>query len=707
MKGRFTCLSLLVALCLLGAAFASVQAQSNIFTDRVYVTLQTKCAATCHNASNLTGNLDLSGTPTEVHAKIVGVTPSNPVAQGKGQKLIYPGHPYKSFLLLKANNGLIHAQDGGVLSPEEGTTMPPYGSSQPLTNVELEMMRQWIYAGATANGDGPTGYTVNQQAVLDYYADGGLPVLARPAPPATGFQIHLGPLFLQPNQEVEYDVKYDINMPANYEVNRLNLKMNDESHHFILYKFDNATIAEETPHGLLPVNIVSTAVEPSNTSFVAGWQDDVDIRLPAGTAFRWDASTVLSLNYHVRNYSQGLVMPAELYLNVHTQPYGTAIKEMKSDLVLYNSSNLWPPAVSGFFTLPPGQWTLTENVDNGPQMNLWMLTSHTHKYGTDYDLWVQTPSGDKGEQIFEGFMDYTYCNCNVGYYDWEHPPVKYYEPYYTVPANTGLIHEAKFNNTSNSWVTFGLTTNDEMMLYMVQYTEGEPIPFVGITNIATSYCVDDIPNLALYPATGGVLAGPGVQDGQFIPALAGIGEHEITYTAEGLTATYSVFVNPAPAAPVVNYSDGFLGISGTYDSYQWYFNGNAITGATGLFYSPQAPGNYTIQVSLNGCTVSSEPYNFSITGLDANPTSGSEVYVFPNPYQNQVNITYILQQTSMVKVEVFNTLGQLVTTLTNQQQVPAQYTYQFSAKEQGFPAGVYFVKIDIDGKTTVKKVVEQ
>ncbi|QQS27388.1 MAG: T9SS type A sorting domain-containing protein [Sphingobacteriales bacterium] len=710
MRGKTTRFLAILAVWLFTGSLALVLAQSNVFTDRVYPTLQSKCAASCHNPSNLTGNLDMTGTPEQVHAKLVGVTPDNATAAGKGHKLVYPGHPYRSFLLLKANNGLIHQHDGGILTPAEGSSMPPYGATeQPMTNVELEMVRQWIFAGAQLNpSGGVSGYTVNQQVIMDYYADGGLPLLDRPTPPnpANGFQIHLGPLFLEPNQEVEYDVKYDLNLPSNYEVNRLNLKMNDESHHFILYKYDNPTIAEETSHGLHPVSIVSTAIEPSNTSFVAGWQNDVDIRMPAGTAFFWDANTVLSLNYHIRNYSGGLIMPADLYLNVHTQPTGTAIKEMKSDLILYNASTIWPPSVSGFFTLPPGEWTLTENIDIGPQWNLWMLTTHTHKYGTDYDLYVQTPQGNKGEKIFEGYMDYTYCNCDIGYYDWEHPPIRYYEPYYPVAAGTGLVQEAKFNNTSDEWVTFGLTTNDEMMLIMVQYTEGEPIPFVGITNIASSYCVEQSANLNLYPA-GGVLAGPGVVDGVFIPAEAGVGEHDITYTAEGLTATYTITVVPAPEAPEVTYNDGYLGTDSGYDSYQWYFNDNPISGATGIFYSPQAPGEYTVEIVMNGCSVVSEPFNFSVVGIENNISDGQQIYVFPNPYQNQVNISYVLAQTSTVKAEVFNTVGQLVTTLVDAQQAPAQYTYIFSAKEKGLAAGVYIVKITIDGITTVKKIVEQ
>ncbi|MFM2284853.1 MAG: hypothetical protein RLZZ543_350, partial [Bacteroidota bacterium] len=41
---------------------------------------QTSCTIGCHNASDNSGNLNLTGTDAEVYARIVNVTPTNPAA---------------------------------------------------------------------------------------------------------------------------------------------------------------------------------------------------------------------------------------------------------------------------------------------------------------------------------------------------------------------------------------------------------------------------------------------------------------------------------------------------------------------------------------------------------------------------------------------------------------------------------------------------
>jgi len=125
--------------------------------------------------------------------------------------------------------------------------------------------------------------------------------------------------------------------------------------------------------------------------------------------------------------------------------------------------------------------------------NIWLLSSHTHKYGVDFDIFLRNPGGSTGTQIFEGYYnsDYTF---NQGYYDWEHPPVRLFDPLLPMNPRDGLIQTAKFNNNGPSSVFFGLTTNDEMMLYFVQYTLGTSI--VGINENAA---IENKINLNAFP----------------------------------------------------------------------------------------------------------------------------------------------------------------------------------------------------------------
>ncbi|MCE9538542.1 MAG: T9SS type A sorting domain-containing protein, partial [Bacteroidetes bacterium] len=66
----------------------------------------------------------------------------------------------------------------------------------------------------------------------------------------------------------------------------------------------------------------------------------------------------------------------------------------------------------------------------------------------------------------------------------------------------------------------------------------------------------------------------------------------------------------------------------------------------------------------------------------------------------------VLNKKSDVSVEIYNTIGQKVETLVNSSQAAGEYKYNFSAKEKGYNAGVYFVKMIVDGNITMKRVVE-
>lgn len=86
---------------------------------------------------------------------------------------------------------------------------------------------------------------------------------------------------------------------------------------------------------------------------------------------------------------------------------------------------------------------------------------------------------------------------------------------------------------------------------------------------------------------------------------------------------------------------GTLGITalGSGYTYQWLINGNPISGANGVYYTPVFTGNYTLLITApNGCTYETAPYAFvntaSVNELDEN----AEIMVFPNPSNGFINI---------------------------------------------------------------------
>lgn len=418
----------------------------------VYDLLSANCGS-CHTPGHESG-LTLSGSPAEVYDAIYNVAPANGTSAAKGYKLIAPGDPYKSFLFSKINNGL--ALDVN-LSSGEGEPCPQ-GGAPVLDNKEIELIRQWIIYGAFE-----TGAQVDTLIIETFYDGGGLQSIESiPAPPAEGegFQIHYGPWFLWPESEHEFWSKFATQIPEDQEINRVDVHMGEYSHHFIIYKYDAPT------HVLNPFGLRSNDPEFLGVSLVTANQFSYDLVLPPNTAFPWEADTWLDLNSHYINYSSSLPLACEVYVNVYTQPSGVAIQEMHSEL----------PANTDIYIPNDGEeYTFEQPLfDNGGgEIFLWGVSSHTHRWGSDYNVYLRNSDGSKGEQIFDASCQSTegIPGCIDEIYDYQHPPIRYWDTFLPLNVDDGIIHEASYINNGDVPVYFGLTSADEMMVLIYFYLE--------------------------------------------------------------------------------------------------------------------------------------------------------------------------------------------------------------------------------------------
>jgi hypothetical protein len=99
----------------------------------------------------------------------------------------------------------------------------------PLTNGELEFIRQWIIAGAPKDG------IVVDIALLADTTRLREPKVFRPlGPPVRGIYMKLGPFPVQPKFEREFNY-YEPNPNTDtVYINRVEISMRPGSHHFIL-----------------------------------------------------------------------------------------------------------------------------------------------------------------------------------------------------------------------------------------------------------------------------------------------------------------------------------------------------------------------------------------------------------------------------------------------------------------------------------------
>jgi flagellar hook assembly protein FlgD len=81
---------------------------------------------------------------------------------------------------------------------------------------------------------------------------------------------------------------------------------------------------------------------------------------------------------------------------------------------------------------------------------------------------------------------------------------------------------------------------------------------------------------------------------------------------------------------------------------------------------------------------------------------------YPNPFNSSTTIKYTIPGESYVKVSVFNVQGQRVNVLVDQVQEPGYKSINWNGRSQSgyvLPSGVYFVVVQQNNETEVKKVM--
>ena len=76
---------------------------------------------------------------------------------------------------------------------------------------------------------------------------------------------------------------------------------------------------------------------------------------------------------------------------------------------------------------------------------------------------------------------------------------------------------------------------------------------------------------------------------------------------------------------------------------------------------------------------------------------------YPNPFNPSTTIEYQITTPDIVKLQVFNTLGQLVATLVNERQSTGAYSVNWDA--QNLSSGTYFYRLEVGNDFVTRKSV--
>lgn len=179
------------------------------------------------------------------------------------------------------------------------------------------------------------------------------------------------------------------------------------------------------------------------------------------------------------------------------------------------------------------------------------------------------------------------------------------------------------------------------------------------------------------------------------------------------------------AVAVVNVSQGGSAVAGATVSLSRSVSGRAAdfawsgtTNENGIAVvdidvaSRSASGYYRVQVADASGTVIARKGSVPLNGarstavpvsIGAAASKVASLGNSPNPFNPATQIRYTLAEAGLVKLTVYNTLGQEVTRLINASQTAGAYTVTWDAKDVA--SGLYYYRLEVDGVAEIGKML--
>lgn len=300
--------------------------------------------------------------------------------------------------------------------------------------------------------------------------------------------------------------------------------------------------------------------------------------------------------------------------------------------------------------VPSGSGSGAAAIDSGVVTADTMASATGLATGTSYDVYVQGNCGAIGESSFAGPYSFTTL-CG------KTPPT----------AIDAVITNVSCNGDNNGAIDLTVTAGVA------------PFQFAW----SNSETTEDINGLTAgqYKLT--------VTDGNGCPYFDSL----------VITEPMALMVSGTSTPDTANGNTGAISVMASGGTAPYTYLWSRETGpadSTGL-----AAGTYSVVVKdANDCADSVEVIVDQFVGLGSIDYF-SGLSIAPNPTQGIANIELDLSESAQVLVAVYTPTGKLVETLLNKNVSQLRYPVQFSSYENG----VYFVRVSVNGQTTMKRVL--
>ncbi len=179
---------------------------------------------------------------------------------------------------------------------------------------------------------------------------------------------------------------------------------------------------------------------------------------------------------------------------------------------------------------------------------------------------------------------------------------------------------------------------------------------------------------------------------------------EVNDGVSTLSNSMELVVNPKPETPFI-YLDGETLYSDATEGNQWYDSQGPIAGATGQSYTCTWEDVYHVRVT-NEFDCESDPSNsihVVVSGIgEVGLNEGLSIY--PNPFNEGVNISFRLEQGTQYRLAIYNAIGQEMILVSDNQSATGEME-SFEVSASSLEKGIYFCKLVTGNEVTIQKMI--
>lgn len=176
-------------------------------------------------------------------------------------------------------------------------------------------------------------------------------------------------------------------------------------------------------------------------------------------------------------------------------------------------------------------------------------------------------------------------------------------------------------------------------------------------------------------------------------ALTGIPENGCSVNTINFTIEVTDLAKPGILA-----SANVLESSIDGDSYQWYLNGEVLSGETSKVVVANQSGDYSVEVTKGSCSTLSDAFTFNEEVLNANKALLAALNLYPNPVEDKMFIE--LNDIYSVNVTIFTLSGKFIDSF----EISSNKSEIDMSK---FSNGTYLIQFESEKGSVTKRIIKQ